>query len=404
MLHMTRWIAVVSLVGLPACNDDSKEKDAVKLGAIAGVSGGLALYGQGLENAIHLAVQQINDAGGVLGKTLEVEVRDSQVDAAVATAEAEDLVNNVGVPAILGMISTPCAFAVAEVASPKNVLTLVSGASHVPDLDHGGYLFRNVASLSLEAAVLAQRLHDQGHRDLVTIAAESHPYTNTFASLTRTAFAGLADTTAAAVSHDYDAPDDYDFAAVLAEAYGHNPDVIFLASYAKDGTNLLKAWAPADYTGEWYLADPLRSANVAESVGATKLDSNVYGVALPAPGGAPFEAFTAAYASAYGEDPPLRAWNQYDAVFLAALAIEKAGTADGESIRQAIPLVANAPGTTVTPSEYAAALGLLASGTDIDLSGASGSMDFDDTGNVTSPVEFWKFSSGEPTTVETVED
>jgi branched-chain amino acid transport system substrate-binding protein len=67
---------------------------------------------------------------------------------------------------------------------------------------------------------------------------------------------------------------------------------------------------------------------------------------------------------------------------LAALAIQQAGGTDRTKVRDALRIVANAPGEAVGPGDWAKALELIKAGKDIDYTGATGSMDFDDKGDV----------------------
>ena len=73
-----------------------------------------------------------------------------------------------------------------------------------------------------------------------------------------------------------------------------------------------------------------------------------------------------------------------------ALAIEKSGSADGAAIRGAIPDVANAPGVEV--SDIGTALTLIRNGTEINYQGASGSITFDDVGDIPGAYCQWQIS------------
>ncbi|GIX12304.1 MAG: hypothetical protein KatS3mg118_0263 [Paracoccaceae bacterium] len=74
--------------------------------------------------------------------------------------------------------------------------------------------------------------------------------------------------------------------------------------------------------------------------------------------------------------------NAYDATFLLALAIEKAGSADRSKIAAALREVATPPGEVILPGEWAKAKALIAEGKDINYEGATGSLDFDAAGDV----------------------
>ena len=92
--------------------------------------------------------------------------------------------------------------------------------------------------------------------------------------------------------------------------------------------------------------------------------------------------------------------NTYDAVILAVLAIEHAGTwEDGTAIRDALREIASG-GTAVRT--FADAVEKLQEGEDIDYNGISGSLDFDENGDVDAPYEIWEVQSGEFVHVEVV--
>ena len=77
----------------------------------------------------------------------------------------------------------------------------------------------------------------------------------------------------------------------------------------------------------------------------------------------------------------------YDASFLLALAIEKAGSADREGISAALREVANEPGEVILPGEWEKAKQLIADGQDINYEGATGSLEFDENGDVPGVIE-----------------
>ena len=94
--------------------------------------------------------------------------------------------------------------------------------------------------------------------------------------------------------------------------------------------------------------------------------------------GESYKAFAAAFDS---PGAPFVA-HGYDIAFLAALAIEKAGSADRSMISAALRDVANAPGMVIRPGEWAKAKEAIAAGEDIDYEGASGAIEFDENGDV----------------------
>jgi hypothetical protein len=114
--------------------------------------------------------------------------------------------------------------------------------------------------------------------------------------------------------------------------------------------------------------------------------------------------FEAAYEASYGKKPPLPFIDTaYDATYLLALAIEKAGSTDGAKVRDALRPIANPPGEPILPGEWAKAKRLIAEGKDIDYVGASGSQNFDAAGDVPGTFGVWTVKGGEITTLKIVE-
>ncbi|NJO85617.1 MAG: amino acid ABC transporter substrate-binding protein, partial [Synechococcaceae cyanobacterium RM1_1_27] len=118
-----------------------------------------------------------------------------------------------------------------------------------------------------------------------------------------------------------------------------------------------------------------------------------------------YEFFASSYEESFGELPPTPYIDtSYDAAFVLALAIQKAGSStDGAAIRDALRQVANAPGTEILPGEWEKAVELIAAGEDIQYTGASGGINFDDNGDVSGTFARWTFSGGTVVDLEVFE-
>ena len=106
--------------------------------------------------------------------------------------------------------------------------------------------------------------------------------------------------------------------------------------------------------------------------------------------------FRAAYEAEHGEAPPLPFIDTfYDAAFILALAIGKAGSTDGTAVRGAIRAVSNPPGQPILPGEWAKARRLIADGADIDY--------IDAAGDVPGSFGIWTIADGEIKTLRIVD-
>jgi branched-chain amino acid transport system substrate-binding protein len=112
---------------------------------------------------------------------------------------------------------------------------------------------------------------------------------------------------------------------------------------------------------------------------------NLEGFTTSAPIGAEsagLDTFNKHYMAAGGDESAVYATTSYDAAFLLALAIEKAGAADRSKISAALREVASAPGEIILPGEWEKAKKLIAAGQDINYQGAAGDHEFDENGDV----------------------
>jgi ABC-type branched-subunit amino acid transport system substrate-binding protein len=173
------------------------------------------------------------------------------------------------------------------------------------------------------------------------------------------------------------------------------------------GISFLKAWTATGtgkFAGQWYLNEDLGTPAIPTNVGVAAVEG-IRGV-KPAGNAAAYAtmlaAFTAAYGTQSGNPTIPRVAETYDAVYLMALAMVQAGTTtDVDALRTALRAVANPPGTVVGPGQFAQAIALIQTGTDINYEGASGTCDFDDQGNVDPLMAEWSLQSGNFTVLRT---
>jgi ABC-type branched-subunit amino acid transport system substrate-binding protein len=189
----------------------------------------------------------------------------------------------------------------------------------------------------------------------------------------------------------------------FARKYGTKPllgghlDVLGVFSYPEHAKIYVKEAIDVFECKNFLFSDGTKSEELAASVGPEKL-AGMMGTSPGITSGKSYLKFKTAYNTDYGELPttPFIA-NAYDAmavIGLAAYAAKAKGLPPtSASIRDQLRLVAKPPGTFISPGEFQKAFKLLDSGKDINYEGASGTVDFDENGDVVTPIEIWKFDA-----------
>ena len=379
--------------------------DAIKVGALVPLSGSIAPYGPPIIDGAKLAVEQINAAGGVLGKKLELVVRDTASSPDVGRDAARKLVELDRVPAIIGAFSSGVTLAVSSVTIPAEVVLIspVSVSAAISALDDNDYVFRTIVSNDVQGKVLA-RLARLLNYDTVSIIYVNNAYGKDLTDGFTKSYTRYGGTVDAAVPYEQDKPS---YRSEIGKAIASNPEALLLISYAVDGRKQIVEAIEAGYQGKFLFSSSMTGKEVAPGPGCISADEPgpIEGAFGTAPAGTGFhvDQFNADFTAKFGSvNVPPFYYQAYDAAMLVALAIERAGKATGEAIRDNLRAVANPPGEKIYYGEWAKAIALLNAGKEIDYEGVSGPVDFNATGGVTAEILIWQVKGCQVVPVLTV--
>jgi branched-chain amino acid transport system substrate-binding protein len=378
-----------------------------KIGALVPLTGSLAEFGPLFQRSAELAAKHFKEAG----LSLTVAVADSETSAIPAVAAARKLVNVDKVPVVLGAAASGVTVPVAESVTIPSKVVQISNASTSPlitvlpaDKGHD-YLFRTCPSDALQGVVLGMLAKEQGFRTAAAMYV-NNPYGQGLAEQFKKSFEHRGGKVLAMVPHDEKPAPTY--VAELKKATAGKPDVLVAISYPGHATIYLREAIEQGFIKKFMFVDGTKSQEIIKAVGAKNLE----GMEGTAPGSAltdGYNVFVAEYGKTYGEVPPLPFMtNMYDAAAVAGLAIKAAmidGVAiSGTAIRDRLRTVANPPGEVVGPGPKGLkmAIQLLDKKQKINYEGAAGSVDFDENGDVVTPIEVWKFHDGKIVTVRLV--
>lgn len=375
-------------------------QEAVKVGALMAMTGDLQAFGETSLNGIQLAVDQINEAGGILDGELEIVVGDTQTAAQPSIDAAQKLVSVDGVAGILGALSSGNTIPVAQSVTSTNSIPQISNASTSPvitGLEDEDFLFRSVPSDAFQGVALSQVTRADGFERLAIIYV-NNDYGDGLAQSFTSAFEQAGGTITGSAPYEQG---NASYRGELSQLTDGDPEALVLIGYPENGVTILRQALEEGLFDRFVFTDGMKAPEIIEQIGGEFLEGSVGTVPQALRDTDAYTNFESAYEEAYGEVPPKPYIDTaYDAAMVMALAIEQAGSTEGTAVRDALRQVANGPGTEIYPGEWAKARELIANGEDIDYVGASGAINFDDNGDVSGTFAEWVIEGGEIKTVE----
>src|SRR5947208_7180748 len=362
-------------------------KAPLRIGTLLSLTGGLALFGPGDTKGANLAVEEINAAGGVLGQKVEIYNEDDQTDSTAALAAATKLITQNHVDAIVGAQFSGGSLAAIKIAGDNGVVMVSPSATSVllSDLTvTNGWFFRTISSDRLQGTVAASYLGVNASFKHANVMVINNPYGNGLGAIFKTKF--LAAATGNTVNDTVVIPDAHaDYTSAITQLFATDPQVVYFVAYPDTGLTVMKQWQAGllthpGWNRQWVFSEGLQDQVFVDQLQDTSVGVDVtmlWGTAPAAPVSSLYNDFVTRYKARYfNQAPQLYASHTYDAVYLIALAAQKAGAVDGASIKAQLRAVSGGlitGGTVINGGQWSKALTTLAAGTAVNWEGASGS-------------------------------
>ena len=334
--------AGVAVFGL-AFSGAAYAADPIKIGLTGPFTGGSSSMGVSMRDGVKLAVDEVNKAGGVLGRPLQLIERDDEAKNEVGVQIAQELINKEGVVATLGYINTGVALASqrfyqeAEIPVINNVATgtLIS-KQFVPPDNKNNYIFRTSDNDAIQSAMIAdEAVKRQGFKKPAILADSTNYGQLGRADLVK----ALATMGVKPVAEEKFNIGDTDMTAQLLRAKEAGADVILTYAIGPELAQIANGMAKLGWKvpviGSWTLS----MANFIDTAGANGNGAMMPQTFIQLPDTPKRKAFIEAYQAAYKIDrmpSPVSAAQGYDSVLLLAAAIKQAGSTDGRKVRDAL--------------------------------------------------------------------
>lgn len=364
---ITMLLGVTLLAGCGG-NTKTEENSTIKIGGMGPLTGPAAIYGTTIEKGAKLAFDEINNAGGVLGKKLDYISLDEKGDPIEAVNAYNKLVDD-GVVAILGSVTSKPTLAVAELAAQDGIPMITPTGTQINITDAGPNVFRVCFTDPYQGSTLAKFAKENLNAKTAAIMVNtSSDYSDGIAK----AFIEQAQKEGIKiVAKEGYSDGDKDFKAQLTKINGENPDVLVVPEYYEQSALIatqarevgLKATfvGPDGWDGIISALDPSAYKVVDNSYFTNHYSAEDKSEKV--------QNFLKKYREKYNEEPTAFSALAYDSVYVLKDSIQRAGSTDKTALTKAIK--------------------------ESDIDGITGHLTFDENNNPIKAVTIIKVVNGE---------
>lgn len=316
----------------------------VKIGAVTCLTGALSTFGVSSVQGLHLAVDQMNASGGVLGGPIVLVVEDNGSRPGESATIARKFISQDKVTAILGGLTSSATMEAAPLAQAAKIPMLTPSATNVAITKIGDYIFRSCFIDPFTGRIMAKFALDalQAKRAIVMTDVKQD-YSVGLTDAIREYFVGNGGGTLSALSYS---SGDTNFRTQLTAVRMAHPDVIFLPGYYTEAALILRQARQLGITCPFVGGEGWDSPALVQVAGKSADGSfytNHFAAADPDPR---VQAFVKEYRARFDSVPDALAALWYDGARLLAQAVERAASTDPAKIRDALATTRDFDGVT----------------------------------------------------------
>ena len=338
----TKFLLVPILLALGACKPGGG--DTIKVGEFASLTGKEATFGASSHEGTLLAIEEINAAGGVLGKKLELLTEDNQSKAGEPANIVNKLISRDGVVAVLGEVASSRSLEAAPIAQAAKIPMISPSSTNPKVTEVGDYIFRICFIDPFQGTVMANFATKTLKAQKVAILTDAKSdYSKGLAKYFKEQFTKNGGAISSELSYN---GGDKDFKGQLTTIKGSAPDAVFIPGYYNDVALIAIQAKESAIAVPLFGGDGWESENLIE-VGKDAVEGHYFSTHCSPEDTSPkMVAFVAAYQKKYSKSPDAMAALGYDSAYVLSEAITRAGTTDGPKLRDAIAATKDFVGVT----------------------------------------------------------
>lgn len=335
--------AMVLASVMSGCGGDKKNDaaagDTIKVGASFELTGNVANYGKAILSGAKMAIDEVNEKGGVNGKKLTLVESDNKSEPSESGNSVTKLVTQDKVVAIIGPATSGCVAASAPITTANKVPQIApSATAPAITMDNGkvrDYMFRACFIDPFQGQVMAQFADNTLKvKNVAILYDSSSDYSKGLADVFQKT---LESKGGAVVAKEAFLSKDLDFKAALTKIKATNPEAIYVPGYYEEVSKIIKQAREIGINVPLLGSDGWESPKLAEIAGKDALHDCYYVSAFSAQDQDPsVQNFIKDYKAKYQKDPDIFAMQGYNAGLVLADALKRSNNATGEKLAKAI--------------------------------------------------------------------
>jgi branched-chain amino acid transport system substrate-binding protein len=339
----------LSLLAPTACKQDQPgagpDRSRIKIGYFGDLSGPTFNFGESAKNGVLMAAEEINEAGGISGRKLDVVIEDDQGRAEMAATRVSKLIDAEKVVAVIAGGTSGNSLAAAPKAQVAKIPLIAPSATDPAVTRVGDYIFRACFIDAFQGEVMAKfAVNSLKTKKAAILLDFNSPYSRGLTDFFELSFTRLGGQIA---SKQLYTQGDHDFRGQLNSIRLVAPDVIYIPGYYGDVAIIARQARQLGITQSLLGGDGWDAPELWQLGGEALNGSYIsdhYSIEDPSPA---IQRFVREYKLRYGNlAPDAHAALAYDATRVLADAIQRAGSTDGPMLRDALAQTKNFPGVT----------------------------------------------------------
>jgi branched-chain amino acid transport system substrate-binding protein len=343
-LFLTASLTLLAAAGLSGCKESGGgSATEIVIGEVAALSGGTATFGQSSHAGTQMAIDEINAAGGLLGKKIKLVTEDDQSKQGEAGTVAKKLVSREKVVAMLGEVASGRSLEMAPICQEKGVPMISPASTNDGVTKTGDYIFRVCFTDSFQGTVMSKFALSRGWKKVAVLVDTKQDYSTGLSGFFKTHFIANGGTITGENSYQ---SGDKDFKAQLTAIKAGNPEAILASGYYGETSLIAKQARELGITVPLLGGDGWDSPALVEVAGSAIegcFFSNHFSTEDQAPR---ILEFVKKYQAKHNAVPDAMAALGYDSAMVLCDAIKRAGTTDGKALRDAIAATKDFDGVT----------------------------------------------------------